>query len=96
MAGNNTVIKEQTVRSVTLQSTATSLPPVTVIGLNSLDDNDPYNADYNRTYAVTATKTDTSLVQMEIGRLLNLKAIRRVFLCSKYRWQRLSTQFLSR
>jgi iron complex outermembrane receptor protein len=36
---------------------------VKVSGKPVYDSTDPYNTDYNRTNAVTATKTDTSLMQ---------------------------------
>ncbi|MCX7092077.1 MAG: TonB-dependent receptor [Methylobacter sp.] len=42
---------------------ATMLKPMTVTGKTGYADNDPYNTDYNRTNATTATKTNTSIMQ---------------------------------
>ncbi len=41
----------------------TTLKPMTVTGKSGYADNDPYNTDYNRTNATTATKTNTSIMQ---------------------------------
>jgi len=41
----------------------TTLKPMTVTGKSGYADNSPYNTDYNRTNATTATKIDTPLMQ---------------------------------
>jgi len=40
-----------------------TLPTVTVVGKAEYDSTDPYNPDYHRTNASTATKTDTPIMQ---------------------------------
>jgi len=40
-----------------------TLPTVTVVGKAEYDSNDPYNPDYHRTNASTATKTDTPIME---------------------------------
>lgn len=42
---------------------ASTLPAVKVVGQAVYDSTDPYNTDYNRINAVTATRTDTPLMQ---------------------------------
>ena len=45
----------------------TTLKPMTVVGKAANDPNDPYNTDYNRTNASTATKTDTPIMETPIA-----------------------------
>ncbi len=61
MTGNNTVVIEKLPPSSKLDPT--TLKPMTVKGKRDYDPNDPYNPDYNRTNASTATKTDTPIME---------------------------------
>ncbi|WP_374090088.1 TonB-dependent siderophore receptor [Methylomicrobium lacus] len=49
------------------RSDAATLAPMTVTGSAEYDSTDPYNTDYNRPNAVTATKTDTPLMQTPLS-----------------------------
>jgi iron complex outermembrane receptor protein len=61
--------------SVTLEKKApasnaaetTTLKPMTVKGTRDYDPNDPYNTDYNRRNASTATKTDTPIMETPLS-----------------------------
>ncbi|MDD1619975.1 MAG: TonB-dependent receptor [Methylococcaceae bacterium] len=57
----NTVTLEK--MAVVEPQSATTLPMVTVTGKSGYTDNDPYNPDYSRTNAITATKTDTPIME---------------------------------
>lgn len=46
---------------------STTMPPVTVKGQAVYLDSDPYNPNYNRTSASTATKTDTPLMETPVS-----------------------------
>ncbi len=60
LTGNNSVaIKVADSKS----DAVLNLPTVKVTGKAVYDSNDPYNPDYNRTNAFTATKTDTPLME---------------------------------
>jgi iron complex outermembrane receptor protein len=61
-SGNNTIVLE-----VVPQSNANVLGAVKVTGKAEHDPNDPYNMDYNRTNASTATKTDTPIMETPIS-----------------------------
>ncbi|MCQ8129800.1 TonB-dependent siderophore receptor [Methylomonas rivi] len=45
----------------------TTMPAITVTGRNVYADSDPYNPNYNRTSASTATKTDTPIMETPIN-----------------------------
>jgi iron complex outermembrane receptor protein len=61
--------------SVTLEKVAVAEPPagtttlkaMTVTGKTGYADNDPYNPDYNRTRASSATKTDTPIMETPVS-----------------------------
>ena len=57
-SSNNTVVLERVPHSE-----ASTLPAVKVVGKAAYDPNDPYNTDYNRSNASTATKTDTPIME---------------------------------
>ncbi|MCX7092760.1 MAG: TonB-dependent receptor plug domain-containing protein [Methylobacter sp.] len=44
-----------------------TLKPMTVKGNRDFEPNDPYNSDYNRSNAATATKTDTPIMETPIS-----------------------------
>ncbi|OAI02814.1 TonB-dependent siderophore receptor [Methylomonas methanica] len=54
---------------------ATMLQPVNVIGQTVYDATDPYNTDYNRPNATTATKTDTPIMETPISIQVVPKAV---------------------
>ncbi|WP_026602596.1 TonB-dependent siderophore receptor [Methylomonas sp. 11b] len=54
---------------------ATMLQPVNVIGQTVYDATDPYNTDYNRPNATTATKTDTPIMQTPVSIQVVPKAV---------------------
>ncbi len=53
----------------------TSLPKVTVSGEAAYDSTDPYNPDYNRPNASTATKTDTPIMETPVSFQVVPKAV---------------------
>ncbi|MGZ8955771.1 MAG: TonB-dependent siderophore receptor, partial [Methylovulum sp.] len=66
IADNGTVVIEKSgnpTSALPPQSDAGSLPVVNVVGLQNVDANSPYNTDYHRTDASTATKTDTPIME---------------------------------
>jgi iron complex outermembrane receptor protein len=64
---NNTAIIESKPASEQLnKADPTTLKPMTVKGKRN-DPNDPYNTDYNRPNATTATKTDTPLMETPVS-----------------------------
>lgn len=54
---------------------ASTLPAVTVAGKAVYDSTDPYNPDYNRSNASTATKTDTPIMETPIAVQVVPKAV---------------------
>ncbi|MBD9359782.1 TonB-dependent siderophore receptor [Methylomonas fluvii] len=54
---------------------ATMLQPVNVIGQTIYDATDPYNTDYNRPNATTATKTDTPIMETPVSIQVIPKAV---------------------
>lgn len=60
--------------SVEPRSSAT-MPAVTVTGKNIYDATDPYNPDYNRPNATTATKTDTPVMETPVSIQVIPKAV---------------------
>ncbi|WP_446808982.1 TonB-dependent siderophore receptor [Methylomonas sp. 2BW1-5-20] len=54
---------------------ATMLQPVNVIGQTVYDATDPYNTDYNRPNATTATKTDTPIMETPVSIQVVPKAV---------------------
>jgi iron complex outermembrane receptor protein len=61
MTGNNTVIIEK--QAPSSKQEATTLKPMNVVGTKGYNATDPYNPDYSRTNASTATKTDTPIME---------------------------------
>ncbi|WP_026604474.1 TonB-dependent siderophore receptor [Methylomonas sp. 11b] len=61
MTGDNKATLEKV--AVSEPQSATTMPAVTVTGKAVYDSTDPYNPDYNRTSASTATKTDTPIME---------------------------------
>ena len=61
MTGENKATLEKV--AVSEPQSATTMPAVTVTGKAVYDSTDPYNPDYNRTSASTATKTDTPIME---------------------------------
>lgn len=53
----------------------TTLKAMTVTGKTGYADNDPYNTDYNRTNATTATKTDTPIMETPVSIQLVPRAV---------------------
>jgi len=54
---------------------ATTLKPMTVTGVADYDSTDPFNPDYNRTMASTATKTDTPIMETPLSIQVVPKAV---------------------
>lgn len=64
MVGSDTaIIEPKRGKAETGPQSATSLPEVRVQASAVYEANDPYNPDYNRTVASTATKTDTPIME---------------------------------
>lgn len=61
LTGNNSVTLEKV--AVAEPQSSKTMQAVTVTGKAVSADRDPYNTDYNRTNATTATKTNTSIMQ---------------------------------
>lgn len=61
MTGNNTVVIEK--QPPSSKQDTTTLKPMNVVGTKGYNATDPYNPDYNRTNASTATKTDTPIME---------------------------------
>ncbi|AMK76721.1 TonB-dependent receptor [Methylomonas methanica] len=64
-----------TLKPASNDSGATMLGAVTVIGKTAYDATDPYNLDYNRPNATTATKTDTPIMETPISIQVVPKAV---------------------
>lgn len=61
ITGNNTIVIEK--RPLSSKQEPIALKGITVTGQALKDANDPYNTDYNRSNAATATKTDTPIME---------------------------------
>jgi iron complex outermembrane receptor protein len=66
LTGDNSVTLEK-LAVAQPQSNTTTLKAMTVTGKNGYADNDPYNPDYNRTRASSATKTDTPIFDTPVS-----------------------------
>jgi iron complex outermembrane receptor protein len=67
---NGTITLEQPAKTrpdLPPHSAATPLPPITVTATSSYQTDDPFNPDYNRTSASTATKTDTPIMETPVS-----------------------------
>lgn len=60
---DHTVTLEKRSAPINSAPGASTLPPMTVTGNAEYDSTDPYNPDYNRPNATTATKTDTPIME---------------------------------
>lgn len=69
----NTITLEK--KPVDASSAPDTLPAVKVLGKAVYDPNDPYNTDYNRSNATTATKTDTPIMETPISIQVVPKAV---------------------
>jgi len=72
LTGTNTVTLEKAPQS---KADTTTLAAMTVKGKRAEDPNDPYNTDYHRTNASTATKTDTPIMETPIAIQVVPKAV---------------------
>lgn len=66
LTGDNSVTLEKMADAKSPSST-TTLKAMTVTGKTAYADNDPYNPDYNRTRASSATKTDTPIMETPVS-----------------------------
>jgi iron complex outermembrane receptor protein len=74
--GANTIVLERPAEPLGNRSGhPQTLPPLTVRGNTEYDSADPYNPDYNRTVASTATKTDTPIMETPLSIQVVPKAI---------------------
>lgn len=64
-----------TLKPASNDSGASTLGAVTVVGKASYDATDPYNTDYNRPNATTATKTDTPIMETPVSIQVIPKAV---------------------
>jgi len=73
LAGTNIDARSTPNGTITLEkqtlprSEAATMPPVTVTGQYEYADDDPYNVNYNRSSASTATKTDTPIMETPVS-----------------------------
>ncbi len=72
---NTAIIESKPVPEQLNKADPTTLKPMTVKGNRDVDPNDPYNNDYNRTNASTATKTDTPIMQTPMSIKVVPKAV---------------------
>jgi iron complex outermembrane receptor protein len=74
---DHTVTLEKRSAPISSAPETSTLPPMTVSGKAEYDATDPYNTDYNRPNATTATKTDTPLMETPVSIQVVPKAILR-------------------
>jgi len=75
MVGNTAIIEPRPAVGDTEPQSAATLPAVKVQASADYDANDPYNPDYNRPNATTATKTDTPIMETPLSIQVVPKAV---------------------
>lgn len=65
--GNTVTLETKPVEVPSGNAAPSALPAVKVLGKAVYDSNDPYNTDYNRSNATTATKTDTPIMETPVS-----------------------------